>query len=532
MKIFYALALTMLTTGLLSGCGGGSSTTPATVTTGTAPAITSFTPSSGTAGTLVTITGTNFSTTAANNTVKFNGVVASITIATATQLTAVVPPTATTGSITETAGGLTGTSATSFVVSVAGGTAPTITGFTPTSGAAGTTVTITGANFSATAANNAVSFNGSAATVTSATATQLTVTVPAAATTGAVSVTTADGAVASATNFTVTTSGGAASLAMFAGDISATGSQDGTGAAARFYNPSGVATDTAGNVFVADSWNYTIRKITPAGLVTTLAGTAGVAGMFGGADGTGAAASFFAIGGIAADTAGNVYVTDSNTIRKITPAGVVTTLAGTWGVAGSADGTGAAASFGSSGGITTDAAGNVYVADTNAGTIRKITPAGVVTTLAGTAGLSGSADGTGAAARFNGPSGISADAAGNLYATDMFNYTIRKITPAGVVTTLAGSGVIGIPQVDGTGAAASFGVLEGIAADTAGNLYVMDRSGNNGIIRKVTPAGVVSTLGLAGIVPGSYLVPNGVTVSGTSLYIVNGTGVAVVSNRP
>jgi sugar lactone lactonase YvrE len=139
---------------------------------------------------------------------------------------------------------------------------------------------------------------------------------------------------------------------------------------------------------VADTDNHTIRKITSAGVVTTLAGTAGVSGS---TDATGAAAKFRDPRGIATDSAGNVYVADSgnDTIRKITPAGVVTTLAGTTGVSGSTDGTGAAASFRNSYGIATDGAGNVYVADTDNHTIRKITPAGEVTTLAGTAGQNG-----------------------------------------------------------------------------------------------------------------------------------------------
>ena len=215
-----------------------------------------------------------------------------------------------------------------------------------------------------------------------------------------------------------------------------------------------MAVDAAGNVYVADTGNDTIRKITPAGVVTTLAGTAGQAGS---ADGTGTAARFNEPDGVAVDAAGNVYVADTNndTIRKITPAGVVTTLAGTAGQAGSADGTGAAAQFNAPEGVAVDGAGNVYVADTGNDTIRKITPAGVVTTLAGTAGQVGSADGTGSAARFNDPDGVAVDGAGNVYVADTINDTIREITPAGVVTTLAGSpGQYG--SADGTGAAAQF----------------------------------------------------------------------------
>ena len=158
-------------------------------------------------------------------------------------------------------------------------------------------------------------------------------------------------------------------------------------------------------------------------VVSTLAGTAGTPGS------TDVPARFAGPSGVAVDAAGTVYVADTNnqTIRKITVAGVVSTLAGTAGTSGSADGTGAAARFAGPFGVAVDAAGTVYVADTNNQTIRKITVAGVVSTLAGTAGTSGSADGTGAAARFYLPSGVAVDAAGTVYVVDTNNQTIRII---------------------------------------------------------------------------------------------------------
>ncbi|MFZ2651400.1 MAG: hypothetical protein WA210_14960, partial [Burkholderiaceae bacterium] len=215
-------------------------------------------------------------------------------------------------------------------------------------------------------------------------------------------------------------------LALFAGDMSGVGNVEGTGAAARFAFPLGVATDSAGNVYVADLPNHTIRKITPAGAVSTFAGSSGAAGS---ADGTGAAARFSQPGGVATDSGGNVYVADTtnHTIRKITPAGAVSTLAGSAGLNGSADGTGAAARFTFPSGVATDSAGNVYVADSFNSTIRKITPAGTVSTFAGSAGAFGSADGTGAAARFDGARGVATDSAGNAYVADTANHTIRKI---------------------------------------------------------------------------------------------------------
>ncbi len=231
---------------------------------------------------------------------------------------------------------------------------------------------------------------------------------------------------------------------------------------------------------MADTDNHTIRKITSAGVVTTLAGSAGISGS---ADGTGSAARFNNPNGVAVDGSGNVYVADTcnHTIRKITSAGVVTTLAGSAGSSGSADGTGSAARFNYPYGVAVDGSGNVYVADTNNHTIRKITSAGVVTTLAGSAGSSGSADGTGSAARFNYPYGVAVDGSGNVYVADTANHTIRKITSAGVVTTIGGTAGV-MAGTDGVGGSAQFAYPWGVAVSTAGVLYVAD-SCNNRISR-------------------------------------------------
>jgi len=330
--------------------------------------------------------------------------------------------------------------------------------------------------------------------------------------------------------------GTAPSLALFAGNMVSNGSADGVGAAARFDGPQSVATDSAGNVYVADTNNNTIRKITPAGEVTTLAGTAALSGS---TDATGAAARFNSPRGVATDSAGNVYVADTlnSTIRKITPDGEVTTLAGAAGAFGGSDATGAAARFRLPSGIATDSAGNVYVSDTGNGTIRKITPAGEVTTLAGTALAFGGVDATGAAARFAAPMGLATDGADNVYVADWSNHAIRKITTAGVVTTFAGKmGAVG--SADGTGAAARFFSPTDVAVDGAGNVYVADWG--NDTIRRITPAGAVSTLaGVAGqqhsfgtfvpgALPGVLFSPVGIALSGTSLYIACSEGVAVV----
>jgi sugar lactone lactonase YvrE len=313
----------------------------------------------------------------------------------------------------------------------------------------------------------------------------------------------------------------------FAGALNSPGSDDGPGDKARFRLTDNVSTDDnvgmawdgAGNLFVADRYNHTIRKILPAGVVTTLAGTPGVSGS---RDGNGAQAQFSVPMGVAADNAGNIYVADTGnfTIRKITPTGMVATLAGSPGSVGTEDGQGAAARFYQPTGIAVDSAGNVFVSDTNA-TIRRITPTGVVTTPFGMAGDIRIVDGVGTSARFRQPEGLTMDRAGNLYVADKQGNAIRKITPTGEVTTLAGSGEVEQGSVDGTGAAARFATPGGVAADGAGNIFVADVG--NHAIRKITPAGVVSTFAgvssfatqgnFIGPLPASLFRPAGVAIN-------------------
>jgi len=328
----------------------------------------------------------------------------------------------------------------------------------------------------------------------------------------------------------------AALLTDFAGML-LSGSADASGTGASFNGPSGIATDSNGNVYVADTGNSVIRKITPAGAVTTFAGTAGVLGSV---DGTGPSASFRYPNAVATDSAGNVYVADTgnNTVRVITSAGVVSTLAGTAGVSGSNDGTGPAASFLGPAGIAVDGTGNVYVADFYNNTIRLITAAGVVSTLAGNATApAGSVDASATAARFNGPQGLAIDSSGNIIVADTYNNTVRRVTPAGVVTTLAGTaGVRG--SGDGTGSAATFARPSFVAADTLGNVYVADT--RNSTVRKITAAGVVSTvIGVAGqsvfnagALPGTIEQAYGVAVSGSALYFADNGGIALAQPLP
>lgn len=270
------------------------------------------------------------------------------------------------------------------------------------------------------------------------------------------------------------------------------GYAEGRGTAARFSQPLSAAVDNDGNLYVADRWNNRIRKITPEGVVTTLAGS-----LSGFADGTGAAALFSGPYGVAFDGSDTLYVADTfnNRIRKVTLNGVVTTLAG--GTLGTADGAGAAAQFAYPTGLAVGADGVVYVADFQNDRIRTISPGGVVTTLAGS--TQGYAEGTGAAAKFSRPFGLTVNRAGTVYVADSQNHRIRQITPAGMVTTLAGS----TPgNADGVGAAAQFRLPFGVAVNGAGQLYVADTLNNR--VRQITPAGDVTTL------EGSTLTPDGI----------------------
>jgi sugar lactone lactonase YvrE len=286
------------------------------------------------------------------------------------------------------------------------------------------------------------------------------------------------------------------------------GSDDGVGRAARFFFPSGIVPDGAGNLIIVDLGNATVRKLALATLeVTTLAGAAPVLGS---ADGAGAAARFDGPpAGLLSDGAGNLYAIDganNRTIRKIEIAtGAVTTLVGTAGASGFADGTGPDARFDTPAGLAADGAGNIYVTDLNQQTIRRIVLAtGEVTTFAGVHGELGHVDGVGAAARFNTPQGIASDGAGNLYVADSGNAVIRKIEVAsGNVTTIAGISGVGA-VVDGVGLGAEFGFPIGITSDRAGNLYVGD---TNTVRRIVLASGQVTTVagspGASGATDGS-----------------------------
>lgn len=306
---------------------------------------------------------------------------------------------------------------------------------------------------------------------------------------------------------------------------------DGSLAGAGFNAPPSLALDLAGNVYVADQGNSLIRKVTPAGVATTIAGMAGARGTL---DGQSTSARFNGPGAVAVDSVGMVYVADTlnHTVRVITTAGAVTTLAGGAGASGYNDAAGLTARFSQPSGIAVDFSGTVFVADKGNHVIRRIS-GGVVSTFAGQAGTPGLQDGTGAAARFRSPAGLAVDQAGNIYVADSGNNIIRRITSGGVVTTVAGSPTGTAGSANGAAASALFNRPLGVAVDNVANVYVADAS--NHLIRKISSSGDVTTV--AGSVVGSqdgvssaarFNSPSSVVVDATGNLFIADTGNHVI----
>ena len=368
-------------------------------------------------------------------------------------------------------------------------TPPSITKVSPDTAAYNATVTVYGTGFSDTLANDALKINGIAVPITKVTADSLVLTVPLGVGSGPV-VLTVDGTNVNGPSFTYLLTATVSTLA--GGGTSGNGLfLDGPGASAEFREPYGVAVDKQGNVYVADDANSRVRLITPAGVVSTLAGN----GYSGYINGPGNGSELSLPRGVAIDGQGNIYVTDNGNvrIRMINSSDVVSTFAGT-GFFGSVNGPGATASFTAPYGVMVDSAGNIYIADAGNQLIRKITSGDVVSTLAGNTGngSGGYQDAsTGAAAWFSSPQGLAIDSKGNIYVADAGNNRIRTISPTGAVTTVAGDGNANFKDA-ATALSAEFNLPSGIAVDTKGNLYVADQSNNR--IRMISAAGAVSTL--------------------------------------
>lgn len=287
-----------------------------------------------------------------------------------------------------------------------------------------------------------------------------------------------------------------------------------------------IAVGLNGRFYIADNSNFAIRQIQ--GLEVTTA--AGMTGVSGNVDGPATSARFSFISGIACDALGNVYVsqTNSHLIRKLSADNQVTTVAGSFNTAGTTDGTGADARFRSPIGLAVDASNRVLIADRDNHAIRRMTPEGVVTTIAGTPGTSGTANGPALSAQFNAPQSVAVDSSGLIYVADTSNHCIRKINLDGNVETFAGlAGTSG--YVDGSASVARFNNPAGLATDTSGNLYVAEGSAR---IRKITPSGTTSTIGGGTVVGynegiGSsalFLTPSRLAVDSQGLVYVPDTG--------
>jgi len=314
----------------------------------------------------------------------------------------------------------------------------------------------------------------------------------------------------------------ALSVLSIAGASAQTGTADGVGDAARFNQPGGLCTTAGVDLLVCDTANGTLRRVTGGGIVSTVAGSSTIRG---GTDGPGNQARFSAPIGIARDAAGVCYVADASnhTIRSFAPDGTVGTVAGTAGVSGAADGQGAAARFSYPTGVAVANDGTIYVTDTNNNLIRRISPGGVVTTVAGVPAIAGHQDGTRTAALFNQPTGLGIDSAGNLYVADTGNSVIRKVSPTGAVITFAGLATVG-GQKDGAGPEAWFNQPKALVVTSGGTVFVADTG--NSAIRRISPDGAVTTLELKTGEPRIVTQPSNQTVlaGGSVMLVVAATG--------
>jgi sugar lactone lactonase YvrE len=305
----------------------------------------------------------------------------------------------------------------------------------------------------------------------------------------------------------------------------------GPATSAQLNNPWGVAADLAGNLFIADTGNERIRKVTPTGIISTVAGS-GMEG-FSGDGGPAISAQLYGPTGIAVDTAGNLFISDqaNQRIRKVTAAGIIGTVAGngTYGFSGDG-GPATSAQLFDPEDVAIDSTGNLFIADTNDHCIRKVTPGGVISTVAGSGieGFSGDG-GPAASAQLDQTVGIAVDTDGGLLIADLGNQRIRKVTPAGIISTVAGNGGPGFSGDGGLATSAQLHFPTGVTVDATGNLLIADSS--NTRIRKVTPAGVISTAAGGDSTPLNS--PTGIAVDATGdLFIAETWGHRVSKVTP
>jgi sugar lactone lactonase YvrE len=264
----------------------------------------------------------------------------------------------------------------------------------------------------------------------------------------------------------------------------------GQATAAQLYTPQAVALDGAGNFYIADSRNNRVRKVTPGGIISTVAGT-GSSG-FSGDGGQGTAAQVSFPSGVAADASGNLYIadTENSRIRRVSPDGVITTFAGgVYGISGDG-GPAAGAGLMLPYGLSADAYGGLYIADVFGNNIRKVSSGGIISTVAGTGSQGFSGDGGPAAsAQLNNPYGVAIDLSGNLYIGDTFNQRIRKVSLDGTIATIAGTGNSGFSGDGGPATAAQLYFPMGLALDSSGNLYAAVQANQRiRVIQQFNPA--------------------------------------------
>ena len=311
----------------------------------------------------------------------------------------------------------------------------------------------------------------------------------------------------------ITSSG---TITTFAGNGSASGAGDGGSAIlATLSGAGGVALDLSGNLLIADTYNHSIRRVSTSGTISTLVGT-GMAD-YSGDGGLGTAATLNTPNGLAVDSAGNIFIADTlnHAIRKLDTSGIISTVAGT-GVQGYGGNTGPAinGTLNSPNGVTVDSAGNLFIADTLNNVIRKVDTSGNITTFVGNGvqGFGGDG-GPGFSASFNHPAGVAKDSSGNLFIADALNNVIRKVSSGGTVSTFAGTGVAGYSGDGGPALAATFQVPIGVSLDSLGNILIADFANN--VIRQLDPQGTVTTV--AGNGSAGYS-GEGASATGASLF--------------